>query len=191
MEQSDLLRYVTGVLEKLCLRYFVTGSVAAIFFGEPRFTNDIDIVVDLKPERIQELCSEFPQSEFYLSEETVRRAVRQHSQFNILHPASGLKVDVMIPVVSPFNSVRFSRAARIKPEPDYDAVFSSPEDVILKKMEYYREGGSDKHLRDIAGILTISAHLIDRNYIADWAARLELSEIWNSVLQSVDDREAQ
>jgi hypothetical protein len=186
MDQSDLLRYVTGVLEKLSLRYFVTGSVVAIFFGEPRFTNDIDVVVDLKPERIQEFCAEFPQADFYLSEEAVRRAVRQHSQFNIIHPASGLKVDVMIPSASPFNSVRFSRAARIKPAPDYDAVFSSPEDVILKKMEYYREGGSDKHLRDIAGILKISADLIDRPYIADWAARLELSEIWDSVLRRVD-----
>lgn len=189
MEQSDLLRYVTGVLEKLGLHYFVTGSVAAMFFGEPRFTNDIDIVVDLKPERIEEFCSEFPQTGFYLSEEAVRRAVRQHSQFNILHPASGLKVDIMIPSASPFNSVRFLRATRIKPEPDYDAVFSSPEDVILKKMEYYREGGSDKHLRDIAGILKVSADLVDRTYIADWAARLELSEIWDNVLQSVESRE--
>lgn len=186
MEQSDLLRYVTGLLEKLGLRYFVTGSVAAMFFGEPRFTNDIDIVVDLKPERIQEFCSEFPQTDFYVSEEAVRRAVKQHSQFNILHPASGLKVDIMIPSASPFNSVRFLRATRIKPEPDYDAVFSSPEDIILKKMEYYREGGSDKHLRDIAGILKISADLIDHTYIADWADRLELSEIWDDVLRRVD-----
>ena len=189
MDQSDLLRYVASVLEKLGLRYFVTGSVVAIFFGEPRFTNDIDIVVDLKPERIQEFCSEFPQTDFYLSEEAVRRAVRQHSQFNIIHPASGLKVDVMIPSASPFNSSRFSRTTRIKPAPDYDAVFSSPEDVILKKMEYYREGGSDKHLRDIAGILKISADLIDRTYIADWAARLELSEIWDDVLRRVDGQE--
>lgn len=59
MEQSELLRHVTRALEHLGLRYFITGSVATIFFGEPRFTNDIDIVVDLPPHRIPELCRAF------------------------------------------------------------------------------------------------------------------------------------
>ena len=84
-------------LERLGLRYFVTGSTATIFFGEPRFTNDIDLVVDLPEERIGELCGAFPPESFYLAEEAVRRAVRNRGQFNLIHPVSGLKVDMVIP----------------------------------------------------------------------------------------------
>ena len=181
MEPSELLRHFTGILERLGLRYFVTGSVATIFFGEPRFTNDIDIVVGLPPSRIAELCRAFPTSEFYVSEEAVQKAVARRGQFNVIHPASGLKVDVMIPSEDAFNRSRFARVRRLRPDPSYEAAFASPEDVILKKLEYHREGGSEKHLRDIAGILKISGEQLDLGYLAEWSSRLGLAELWAKV----------
>lgn len=181
MEQSELLRFCTKVLEQLGLRYFVTGSVATIFYGEPRFTNDIDIVVDLPPDRISELCGAFPSSDFYVSEESVRSAVSRKGQFNVIHPASGLKADIMVPSEDAFNRSRFSRVRRLRPAPEYDVFFASPEDVILKKLEYYLEGRSEKHLRDIAGVLKISGPQIDFTYIDEWAGLLGLSEIWRKV----------
>jgi hypothetical protein len=156
--------------------------MATIFFGEPRFTIDIDIVVDLPANRIAEFCAAFPAPEFYLSEETVHRAVSRRGQFNIIHPSSGLKVDVMVPADSSFNRSRFSRAKRIRPAPSFDAVFSSAEDVILKKMEAYREGGSEKHLRDIAGVLKITGEHLDCGYITAWADRMGTSRIWKEIL---------
>lgn len=181
MEQSELLRYFTTVLEQLGLRYFVTGSVATIFFGEPRFTNDIDIVVDFHASRISAFCEAFPSADFYVSEEAVRRAVSGKGQFNVIHPASGLKVDVMVPSPSAFNQSRFARARRLRPAPDFEAVFATPEDVILKKLEYFREGGSEKHLRDIAGVLRISGPQVDLTYIDEWSLRLGLSDTWAKV----------
>ena len=186
MEDKDLLRYAVEALERLGLRYLVTGSMATIFFGEPRFTIDIDIVVDLPPERIGEFCAAFPPEEFYLSEETVRRAVRSRGQFNIIHPSSGLKIDIMIPAGTLFDRSRFERAHRVRPEPDFDASFASPEDVIVKKLEYYREGGSEKHLRDITGVLRISGEKIDRFYIKEWAERLGLEDIWQMILERLE-----
>jgi len=183
MEPSELLQYAVEVLEKLGLRYFVTGSTATIFYGEPRFTNDIDIVVDLPPGRVAELCAAFPAGEYYVSEEAARRAVARRGQFNVIHPASGLKLDLMIPAESSFNQSRFARVRRLHPAPDYDAVFASVEDVILKKMEYYQEGGSEKHLRDIAGVLKISGGAVDRGYIEEWAQRLGLEEVWSKIVQ--------
>lgn len=112
MEPFELLRYTVQVLERLGLRYFVTGSVATIFYGEPRFTNDIDIVLDLPAGKIAELCAAFPEGEFYVSEEAARKAVARRGQFNILHPSSGLKLDLMIPAETPFNQSRFARAQR-------------------------------------------------------------------------------
>jgi hypothetical protein len=186
LEDKDLLRYAVEALERLGLRYLVTGSMATIFFGEPRFTNDIDIVVDLPSERIGEFCAAFPPEEFYLSEETVRRAVRNRGQLNIIHPSSGLKIDIMIPADTLFDRSRFERAHRVRPEPDFDASFASPEDVIVKKLEYYREGGSEKHLRDITGVLRISGEKIDRSYIKEWAERLGLEDIWQMILERLE-----
>lgn len=178
MEQSELLRYVTAHLEQLGLRYFVTGSVATIFFGEPRFTNDIDIVVDLPERRIADFCKGFPADDFYVSEEAVRRAVSKRRQFNVIHPVSGLKVDIMVPTEDAFNRSRFARTRRLRTGPGRDAVFASPEDVILKKLEYYREGGSEKHLRDIAGILKISGEQLDFAYLDEWSARQGVADLW-------------
>jgi hypothetical protein len=186
MEPSDLLRHVVGVLERLHLPYFVTGSVAASYFGEPRFTNDIDIVCALPARSVEGFCGAFPEPDFYVSPEAAQEAVAHCGQFNILHPASGLKVDILIPAETPFNNSRFARATRVHPAQDYLAAFASPEDVIIKKMEYYREGGSDKHLRDIAGMLKISGQRVDRAYIADWATRLGMLEIWQSIQQRLE-----
>ncbi|MEQ1909982.1 MAG: hypothetical protein ABMA15_14230 [Vicinamibacterales bacterium] len=185
MEQSELLRFVVSVLERLSLAYFVTGSTVTIFYGEPRFTNDIDIVVDLPAGAVQEFCSQFPEEEFYVSQQSASDAVRRCSQFNIIQPASGLKVDVIVPPPSEFNRARFARARRVQAGEGWDASFSSPEDAILKKMEFFREGGSDKHLRDITGVLKTSGSEIDTVYIDRWAATLGLTEIWETILARV------
>lgn len=115
MEQSDLLQFVVGVLDRNNIRYLVTGSVAGMFYGEPRLTNDIDIVVQPFPNHLRGFCSSFPEDEYYLSEEAVREANTARGQFNIIHPASGLKVDVIVAEDTPFNQSRFSRSVRIKP----------------------------------------------------------------------------
>jgi hypothetical protein len=125
MDQSDLLRHFTEILERLGLRYFVTGSVATTFFGEPRFTNDIDLVVDLPANRISDFCADFPADDFYVSEESVQRAFSRKGQFNVIHPASGLKVDVMVPTEDSFNQSRFARVRRLRPASDYNAMFAS------------------------------------------------------------------
>jgi hypothetical protein len=189
MDPSELLRLVTGIVERLGFRYLVTGSTATIFFGEPRFTNDIDIVLDLPASRIAELCAAFPAEDFYLSEESVRRAVARGGQFNLIHPKSGLKIDFIVATDTPFNRSRFARSRRLTPGPDFQATFASPEDVILKKMEYFREGHSDKHLRDIAGIFKISGDQLDRAYLEDWISRLGLEEVWSEVLSWLDAKQ--
>lgn len=187
MEQSDLLAFAARAIENVGLRYFVTGSTATIFYGEPRFTNDIDIVVDLTESKVAEFCRQFPKSEFYLSESAALDAVRRKTQFNIIHPASGLKIDVIVPAETPFNQSRFARIRRLHAQEALDVFFSSPEDAIIKKMEYYREGGSEKHLRDITGVLKTTKEQTDTQYIAQWAQRLGLEDIWDSIRESLAD----
>lgn len=182
MGPSELLRRLAGTLERLGIPYLVTGSMATIAYGEPRFTNDIDVVVALRPEQVDAFCAAFPAPEFYCPRETVAQAVRDRFPFNILHPESGLKIDVLIPTDSEFDRARLSRGVRVQGGPDFAAWFASPEDVIVKKLQYFQEGGSEKHLRDIAGVLKVRGERLDRAYIAAWADRLGLKAEWEMVL---------
>jgi len=93
----ELLQKVITAFEELNIDYIVTGAVASMAYGEPRLTNDIDIVADIKMEQLILLEQYFPHDEFYFDIEMVREAIIHQSQFNIIHPGSGLKVDVMIP----------------------------------------------------------------------------------------------
>jgi len=187
MELFELLSLVVGVFEDLRIPYIVTGSVASMAYGEPRLTNGIGLVAGLGPSHVAAFVNAFSPREFYLSEAVVRDAIARRAQFNIIHLGSGLKVDVMIQKDTPFDRSRFSRARTIRPVDTYEARFASPEDVILKKMEYYREGGSEKHLRDIASMLRISAPEIDRDYIEQWTRTLGLLPIWEAIEQRLRD----
>lgn len=181
MELYELLQKIAETFERLEIPYLITGAVASMAYGEPRLTNDIDLVADVDENHIADLLAAFPPDEFYMSREMILQAIRQRGQFNIIHPASGLKLDIIIRQDTPFDRSRFARIRRISPAESYQANFASPEDVMIKKMEYYREGGSEKHLRDITGILKISGKEVDESYVSEWAERLGLTEIWNAV----------
>jgi hypothetical protein len=181
MNQADLLRYLVDTLEALGLPYMVTGSQASIYYGEPRFTQDIDVVVELTSARVAELLERFPPGDFYVSEEAAREAVERRGQFNVIHPESGLKIDIVIKKDTPHARVEFERRQRQPIVPGRDADFASPEDVILSKLSYVQQGASERHLRDIAGILRVSGAELDTAYVEEWAGRLGLTDLWGIV----------
>jgi len=145
-------------------------------------TNDLDVVVRLTHDKVGEFRRALPDSDFYCDEAAIHEAINASSHFNVIHPATALKIDVMVPPRNPYNVTRFARAKRVKPIGDWEAVFASPEDVILKKLEFFKEGGSTKHLRDIASILKVGAHPIDHDYIREWSERLGVLEQWRAAL---------
>lgn len=185
MELHELLKHLINVFEKFDIEYFVAGSIASIFYGEPRFTNDIDVVADINENHISKLLKSFPEEEFYLSEEAIRDAIKHRYQFNIIHPSSGLKIDIIVSGKNDFMDSQFARKKRITPVEGTQANFSSPEDIIIMKMVYYKEGNSEKHLRDIIGILKISENVIDKEYIENWVNKLGLSDIWKVILEKL------
>jgi hypothetical protein len=188
MGPFGLLKKVVEAFELLQIQYLVTGSMASIAFGEPRLTNGIDIVAAIEGKHITGILNAFPSPEFYASEEAIKDALRHQRQFNIIHPSSGLKIDVILKKDTQFDHSRFNRIRRIKPAESYQSDFASPEDVIIKKMEYYKEGSSEKHLRDITGIVKISGDILDYQYIAEWAKRLGLTEIWEAIQRRLQEK---
>ena len=92
-------------------------------------------------------------------------------------------MDVIVPVPTAFNQSRVARARRVQAGEDWGALFASPEDAIVKKMDFYRQGGSDKHLRDIASVLQTSGDQLDTDYIERWAAELDLADVWRRIVE--------
>lgn len=186
MEQLDLLKRVAALLEALHVPYMIVGSYGSTVYGEPRFTQDIDIVADVPPNAVRDFVAAFPAPEFYLSEDAVRAAINDRFQFNVLHPASGNKVDVIVPQTNEWARTQLNRRRELVLDGGFVTYTASPEDVIVGKLWYYSIGGSDKHLRDIAGVLRVSGDQVDRATVARWAAALGYSDVWEAVLRSVD-----
>ncbi len=185
MKVYDLLKKISTSFNSLNIPYFVTGSIASIAYGESRFTNDIDIVADIQKEHIPDIIKYFPEEEYYISEESMKNAIYHNFQFNIIHPTSGLKVDVVIKKKDDFDDMRFSRTNNF----EMDGVgvnFAAPEDVLIMKMKYYKSGGSEKHIRDIMSMVKISNELIDFSYIELWVYKLNLKEIWEELKNKME-----
>jgi hypothetical protein len=179
MNQSELLIHLCRQLEHAQLRYLITGSQATTAFGEPRFTNDIDVVVDLEPCKLNVFCDGFPTDDYSLSREAARQAVAERRMFNIIHPRSGLKIDVVISGETEFDLLCLNRGVRIPIADDCEAVFTSPEDIILKKLQWHHMGGGERHLRDIAGVIRVQGEKLDAVYIEEQAKKLGVGDLWS------------
>lgn len=188
MEQLDLLKHVCTLLDRLGVRYMVTGSQATIAYGEPRFTNDIDIVVELDESSLDALCEGFPDEEYYLSRPAAREAVRDRGMFNVIHPQSGLKIDFIIPEKTGYDQQRLGRSIRVRVGPDFEALLTTPEDIIVKKLEWHRMGGGERHLRDIAGIIRVQSERLDIAYIELAADALDVRDLWDYVVSHTQGR---
>jgi hypothetical protein len=145
-------------------------------------TNDIDVVVDIAASQIEAFCAEFPSAEFYVSRPAVESAVSKRFQFNIIHPTSGSKIDCIVAGSDPFVAGELQRGRLVKTVSGDIVRFASPEDVIIKKLEYFRLGESEKHLRDIAGIWQGQRESLDREYIRSWSEKKGLLDVWDAVL---------
>jgi hypothetical protein len=180
MPQTELFLIFLRLFNRAGFRYIIGGSVAAIFYGEPRMTDDVDLVVFLNDVDIQRLPEVFPRAEFYLPPEEVIRvevARPQRGHFNIIHSATSFKADVYPTGRDELNAWAF-RNKRSVPFQGETLVLAPPEYVIVRKLEYFREGGSDKHLRDIRGMLNVSGEELDRAALNDWINRRGLQAEW-------------
>jgi len=191
MPEPNLFQIFTSRMNKLGLRYMVTGAVASIIYSGPRLTHDIDLVVELGPEKAEEIPKVFSPKEFYCPPiENIRqealRSVRGH--FNIIHHETGFKADVYIAGQDELHHWALQHRRQLEIEGD-TIWLAPPEYVILRKLEYYREGKSEKHLVDIAGMIEVSSDQIGFGELERKTEEYGLEEEWEKAKRIVESSE--
>jgi D-ribose pyranose/furanose isomerase RbsD len=176
---------VLQVLDRLGVGYHLGGSYASAIHGIPRQTHDVDLVVDLRQDRVRELVRALT-GEFYVDEEAVARAVAERASCNLVHFATGIKVDLFVKGTSAFDVAEFERKVpvRLGDETPHEVFVKSAEDTMLRKLLWYRLGGevSDRQWEDVRGILSVQAGRLDMAYLFDWANRLGIRDLLDRLI---------
>ena len=184
MQQLDLIGTFVTPLENIGIPYLVTGSVASMFYGEPRLTHDIDLVILLRTSDIAKFASCFPIENFYCPPPeviTIEIKRSSHAHFNLIHHQSGLKADCYLYVGDTLHDWAFEHQRRIILSDTISFSIAPPEYVIIRKLQYFKEGESTKHLRDIKKMLETDDSSIDQIFVSKKCKELNLDEEWARV----------
>jgi hypothetical protein len=169
----DLVGLFIAPLERAGVTYMVTGGVASVVYGDPRFTRDVDLVVKLYRDSLDAFTTAFAGGDYYVPPEEalleeLRRSAGGH--FNVIHRGTALRADVYLAGDDPFHAWALSHRLRI--EVEGLAICLAPmEYVVVRKLEYFRASGSGRHMRDVAMMLRVSASLVEPAALDEWSAR--------------------
>lgn len=183
MSVGDLLRRLVERLDAAGIHHMVAGSFASTYHGQPRSTQDVDVVIDPTPSTLDAFLGSLPEDDYYADADTARDAFRRRSQFNLVDMATGWKVDLIVRKARPFSIEEFRRR---QPAELFGArvYLATAEDSILAKLEWAKQSDSERQLRDVAGILSVRAASLDVPYIEHWAVELGVVEQWQRVATS-------
>jgi hypothetical protein len=184
---SDVaVQRLAEVFDSLGIHYFVGGSVASSVHGIPRLTADVDIVAEIRPEKVPALVAVLGDA-FYADADLIDQALRDSSSFNVIHLATMVKADIFPLQPVPWMEAEMLRRQKrpIGPADDSPPVYvASAEDMILQKLRWYRLTGerSDKQWEDVLGILKVQGGATDFPYLRYWAPELEVGDLLNRAL---------
>jgi len=177
---ATLVVGIARLLEGLGIHYHVGGSIASSWYGVPRTTADVDIVIALEPDRLADLASAL-EADFYVSRSVMQEAIERRGSFNAISLRDPLKVDFFVLGGREFDHEEFRRAmlVRLPGESPGEFRIKSPEDLILRKLEWFRSGGevSERRWRDVVGLLEVQQSHLDLNHLDRWASRPGLDEL--------------
>lgn len=176
---EQLLRAIVDALNVASIPHMLVGSFASTFHGEPRTTQDLDLVIDPTPDQLDQLLARLPIDQYYVDPDVAHDALRRRSMFNVIDMSSGWKLDLMIRKARPFSIEELGRRERVTIL-GVDVEAATAEDTIIAKLEWAKQGGSDRQLDDVAGILRVRGEGLDVGYVERWVGALGLDEQWQA-----------
>jgi hypothetical protein len=188
-EPVQITLKVTGILERLNIPYLIGGSLASATFGFVRATMDTDLVADIQPHHIPQLVALF-KNDFYIDADMILDAIQYHSSFNLIHLETMFKVDIFILKQRPFDQNQFQRRIVLKlgDSSEDTAYFTTAEDIILAKLDWYRAGGevSQRQWRDVLGVLGQKSNQLDFEYLRKWALNLGVQDLLDKAIREAN-----
>ena len=177
---------VIAVFDRLGIHYLIGGSLASAVHGIVRATMDADLVADIKPQQVLPLVESL-EAEFYIDADMILDAIQHNSSFNLIHLETMFKVDVFLLKQRAFDLNQMERRVcqSLGDAPGETAFFSTAEDIILAKLEWFRAGGetSERQWRDILGVLDLQSDRLDFGYLQKWAVKLGIQDLLQKAIQ--------
>ncbi len=187
MQALELLDVFITPFEKNEIPYFVTGSITAIFYGEPRLTHDIDIVVRLSHNDFAKITKLFPLQDYDCPSEDIMKIEnnrRPYGHFNLIHHNSGFRADIYTDAADELHEWGFKNKKQVELTPALSLWLAPPEYVIIRKLEFFRNGGSEKHLSDIKKMLPQVETNLDQSFLQEQFLSREMTDIWKKFRRS-------
>ncbi|MGA2442624.1 MAG: hypothetical protein ABSH08_16845 [Tepidisphaeraceae bacterium] len=183
-DQEPFFRQLATLLERAGIPFMVSGSLASSFHGDPRATNDFDLVIDPDFDSLNRFVTSLP-ADWYASKDAAQAALKQRSMFNVVDAGAGWKADLIVRKDRPFSLREFSRKV---PATIFgiEVAVVSPEDSILSKLEWSRESGSERQYLDALGVALLNSKSLDRAYLQQWAKELNIEELLIRLLRELD-----
>lgn len=184
METPDILTALkpfVKILDKLSIPYYIGGSIASSIYGVPRATIDIDIVAEIHLNHIS-LLKKNLEKDYYINEDMIKEAIKCGSSFNLIHIETAIKIDVFIRKEDPYQENVIKRKKKdtlVEDDLSTEFYFSSPEDIILNKLQWYVMGGrvSERQWLDVIAVIKVQGDLLDKNYLTNWSQKLGIHEL--------------
>jgi len=175
MVQEDALTPVIDLLNEIQVPYMLVGALAVNYYSVPRLTHDADILVQIRPEHAQ-IMTERLGSAYYIDADSIPEAIASHGEFNLIHLTTGFKIDFWILEDTEFDRLRFSRrvSGRIFGR---NVLLSTPEDLILTKLVWFKQSDSQKHYVDAVGIYHAQKAVLQIDYLHGQARALSVAAL--------------
>ena len=186
MKKNDIISAIDMVIEcfeRLGIDYYIGGSVASSAYGIARATLDVDLIAKVETRHVDDFVKALEKN-YYIDAGMITNAIQKKSSFNLIHLDTMIKIDVFILRDQPYDLKAFDRRQTdtLDEESARKFYLSSPEDVILSKLQWYHLGGrlSQQQWRDVLGVLKVQGDRLDLKYLKYWASKLNLSDLLNS-----------
>lgn len=184
MSISEVLQRITTALDRNNIAYMLTGSFASAYYGTPRSTQDIDIVVEANPAQLRGLVQSLSPDRYYFDLDAALQAHQAQSMFNVIDLSSGWKIDFIMRKSRPFSQEEFSRRAPVNLQ-SVSLFVASAEDIVVAKLEWSKLSHSQRQVDDVASILRVRWETLDQSYIEKWTNELALENEWSKARAAV------
>jgi len=181
LSAESILRLAAETLDQIGIPYMVTGSLASAFYGEPRSTQDLEIVVPSDEPRLQRLADQLRAAGLYCDSGAVSEAVSLRGMFNAVDPSTGWKIDFIVLKETAFGQAAFEGRS-ISELGGVPLHLIRAEDIVVAKLEWAKLGRSERQIRDVVGVLMVQGPDLDRDYVEGWVSALGLRDEWHQAL---------